>query len=82
MDYGDTDMRHILDDDRRFGGKNETSRQELEQAGFSAKEVVDGEEIESELPEETAQEQDELEDSFSDTDDLLEMDFASEEDNE
>ena len=82
VDYGDTDMRHILDDDRRFGGKNEASRQELEQAGFSAKEVVDGEEVDSELPEDADEPMMDLEDDFSDTDDLLEAGFASDEETE
>ena len=35
VDYGDTDMRHILDI-TGFGGRNEASREELEQAGFTA----------------------------------------------
>jgi DNA-directed RNA polymerase subunit beta len=82
VDYGDTDMRHILDDDRRFGGRNDASRQELEEAGFSAKEVVDGEEIDSQMPDD-----DEpipaldAADPF-DTDDMLDMvsEYASDDD--
>ena len=73
VDYGDIDMRHILDDDRRFGGKNEASRTELEQAGFSAKEVVDGEEVDSELMEGEEETMEEPSDDFGDTDDPLEM---------
>ena len=73
VDYGDIDMRHILDDDRRFGGKNEASRTELEQAGFSAKEVVNGEEVDSTLMEEVEETMEEPADDFGDTDDPLEM---------
>jgi DNA-directed RNA polymerase subunit beta len=78
VDYGDTDMRHILDDDRRFGGKNETSRQELERAGFSAKEVVNGEEIDSEIPEESDELIPDPDDDFSDSEDTMENVFAEE----
>ena len=77
VDYGDTDMRHILDDDRRFGGKNETSRQELERAGFSAKEVVNGEEIDSDLMDGVEETLDDSADDFGDTDDPLETGLSS-----
>ena len=69
VDYGDTDMRHILDDDRRFGQPNDTSRASLEQAGFSTKEVVDGEEVDSELPDMGEAYDEEAEDDYGDTDD-------------
>ena len=79
VDYGDTDMRHILDDDRRFGGKNDASRRELERAGFTAKEVVNGEEIDSDLMESVEETQDDAADDFGDTDDPLETGFSSDE---
>ena len=62
-------MRHILDDDRRFGQPNDTSRASLEQAGFSTKEVVDGEEVDSELPDMGEAYDEEAEDDYGDTDD-------------
>ena len=69
VDYGDTDMRHILDDDRRFGQQNDTSRASLEQAGFSTKELVDGEEVDSEMTDSIAVYEDDVEDDYGDTDD-------------
>ena len=76
VDYGDTDMRHILDDDRRFGQQNDTSRASLEQAGFSTKEVVDGEEVDSELPDTGVVFSDDIEDDYGDTDDEVADSFA------
>ncbi len=83
VDYGDTDMRHIFDDDRRFGGKNEgASRKELEQAGYTAKEVVDGEAVDVELPDYDSDSAEELPEDFEDSSDLEQMSFESDEDNE
>ena len=83
VDYGDTDMRHILDDDRRFGQPNDTSRSSLEQAGFSTKEVVDGEEVDSELPDMGEAYDEEAEDDYGDTDDEVMDSFEySDDDNQ
>ncbi len=83
VDYGDTDMRHILDDDRRFGQQKDASRQSLEEAGFSTKEVVDGEEVDSELPDLSDGYEADAEEDYGDTDDSVMDSFAySDEENE
>ena len=64
IDYGDTDMRHILDDDRRFAGTG--NQESFSSHGFQTQELVDGEaqDVEEEQPEGDYLEL--IEDSFDD----------------
>jgi len=48
VDYGDTDMRHLLDDDRKLGGYGNQKNENFAAHGYSTKEVVDGEEQDAE----------------------------------
>ena len=82
VDYGDTDMRHILDDERRFGGQHDTSRQSLDQAGFSTKEIVDGEEVDSEAMPESDMYDAAEDEGYGDTDLMPSDSFDIPDDNE
>ena len=64
IDYGDTDMRHILDDDRRFAGTG--NQESFSSHGFQTQELVDGEaqDVEEEQPE--GDDLELIEDSFDD----------------